>query len=176
VLGICGGFQMLARTIIDPVESGSGEVAGLGLLDVDVTFAPEKTLHRPIGSAFGAPATGYEIHHGQLTRRSDGLAGLVTLPDGTPEGALVGPIAATHWHGLLENDEVRRALLRWAAGRAGRAGFRVAPHVVFADVRAAQLDLLADLVAEHLDTDAVWRLLDDGPTGGLPLLPPGATH
>ncbi|HWE88284.1 MAG TPA: cobyric acid synthase CobQ, partial [Pseudonocardiaceae bacterium] len=174
VLGICGGFQMLSRAIFDPVESGAGEVAGLGLLDVDVTFAPDKTLHRPTGAAFGVPATGYEIHHGQVTRRADGLPGLVTLPDGSTEGVLAGPVAATHWHGLLENDEVRRALLRWAAGMSGRDGFRVAADISFADIRSAQLDVLGDLVAEHLDTDAIWRLLDHGPPAGLPTLAPGA--
>ena len=176
LLGICGGFQMLTSTIVDPVESHDGEVAGLGLLDVDVTFAAEKTLRRPVGTAFGAPVTGYEIHHGRVSRRAEGLTGLITLPDGTPEGALAGPIAATHWHGLLENDTARRALLAWAAELAGRTGFRAAADVSFAAVRAAQLDILGDLVADHLDTDALWRLLDHGPTPALPFLPPGGDH
>ncbi|MEU4442034.1 cobyric acid synthase [Actinosynnema sp. NPDC050801] len=170
VLGICGGFQMLGRTIEDEVESRAGAVAGLGLLDVDVRFAPDKTLERPHGDAFGEPVTGYEIHHGVVTRNAE--RGLVTLPDGTPEGALRGRVAGTHWHGLLENDAFRRALLRWAAGHAGREGFTPAPDVDFAGRRAAQLDLLGDLVADHLDTDAVWALLEKGAPPGLPVIPP----
>ncbi|QQQ75165.1 cobyric acid synthase [Saccharothrix sp. 6-C] len=170
VLGVCGGFQMLGRTIEDAVESRAGVVEGLGLLDVDVRFEPGKTLGTPHGDALGEPVTGYEIHHGVVTRNAE--EGLLTLPDGTPEGALRGRVAGTHWHGLLENDGFRRAFLRWAAGHAGREGFTPAPDVDFAGRRSAQLDLLGDLVADHLDTDAVWALLEEGVPPGLPVIPP----
>jgi adenosylcobyric acid synthase len=172
VLGICGGFQMLGAKITDVVESGAGAVPGLGLVDVDVEFQAEKILRRPDGVAFGAVATGYEIHHGVVVRRSG--AGLVTLPDGSAEGVLSGSVAGTHWHGLLENDAPRREFLRWAAKQAGRDGFVPADGTSFAAIREAQLDLLADLVAEHLDTDALRRLLAEGAPAGLPILPPGA--
>ncbi|MCP2260769.1 adenosylcobyric acid synthase (glutamine-hydrolyzing) [Streptoalloteichus tenebrarius] len=174
VLGVCGGFQMLSRRIDDPVESGAGVVPGLGLLDVDVAFAPDKTLTRPVGEAFGHAVTGYEIHHGRVVRRGDGLAPLVTLPGGEPEGGVRENVVGTHWHGLFENDDFRRAFLRWAAERAGRDGFVPAPDVAFAAARAAQLDLLGDLVERHLDTDAVLRLLDEGAPAGLRTVPPGA--
>lgn len=174
VLGVCGGFQMLGGRIEDAVESRAGVVHGLGLLDLDVRFAPDKTLHRPVGSALGEPVTGYEIHHGQVVRRGEGLPGLVALPDGRAEGAVAGAVAGTHWHGLLENDAFRRAFLVWAAERAGRDGFKPAPDVSFAAARAAQLDLLGDLVAEHLDTGAVLELLERGAPPGLRVLPPGA--
>ncbi len=173
VLGICGGFQMLAREIFDAVESGVGVVSGLGLLDVDVELGAEKVLARPDGVAFGGVATGYEIHHGRVVRRGDGLDGLVRLPDGGVEGGLSGAVAGTHWHGLLENDEPRRGLLRWAAEWAGR-DFVAAGDTEFAVVREGQLDLLADLVEKHLDTGALRELLAEGAPGGLPVLPPGA--
>jgi adenosylcobyric acid synthase len=173
VLGICGGFQMLGTKITDPVESSAGTVLGLGLLDVDIDFAPTKTLARPTGTAFGADATGYEIHHGQVSRRAAELDGLVTLPDGTPEGALTDVVAGTHWHGLLENDQVRREVLCWAADGAGRT-FVPAENTEFAAVREAQLDLLADLVADNLDTEMLRLLLAEGAPAGLPVLPPGA--
>ncbi|GLZ41451.1 cobyric acid synthase [Actinokineospora sp. NBRC 105648] len=173
VLGVCGGFQMLGASIDDRVESGAGLVDGLGLLDLDVEFDQAKTLTRPVGTAFGEPATGYEIHHGRVVRRGD-LPGLLTLPDGTVEGVAAGAVLGTHWHGLLENDGVRRALLRWAAEHSGRDGFVPAPDVSFAAARAAQLDLLGDLVAENLDTDAVLRLIEHGAPAGLRALPPGA--
>ena len=64
VLGICGGYQMLAGRIEDEVESRRGVVDGLGLLPVRVRFGAEKILGRPRGSALGAPVAGYEIHHG----------------------------------------------------------------------------------------------------------------
>jgi adenosylcobyric acid synthase len=174
VLGICGGFQLLGKSIVDKVESRAGAVSGLGLLDVDIEFAPEKTLRTPTGTAFGAAARGYEIHHGQVVRRGASLAGLVTLADGSVEGALTGCVAGTHWHGLLENDEVRRALLGWAASMAGRDGFVPAPDVSFSAARNAQFDLIADLIAANLDTAAVLRLIEHGAPTDLPILPPGA--
>ncbi|MGY1813030.1 cobyric acid synthase [Blastococcus sp. SYSU D00820] len=164
VLGICGGHQMLARTITDDVESRAGTVPGLGLLPADVRFAREKTLGRPEGTALGEPVRGYEIHHG-----------VVTVDDGAErflDGARAGSVWGTTWHGALENDGFRRAFLTEVARVSGRR-FAVAPDTDFAAVREARLDRLGDLVAEHADTDALWRLVESGPPAGLPLLPPG---
>jgi adenosylcobyric acid synthase len=176
VLGICGGYQMLGRTIMDAVESGGpcgGEVAGLGLLPTRTDFGPTKVLARPSGEALGHPVAGYEIHHGVV--RPDG-------PDGPPgpeaepflDGWRVGAVWGTTWHGVLENDGFRRAFLREAAEAAGRAGFAPAPDTSFAALREARLDSLADAVADHLDLAAVRRLITSGPTPGLPFIPPGA--
>lgn len=172
VVGICGGFQMLGTSIDDPVESGAGLVEALGLLDMDVEFAAEKVLTRPQGTAFGEQAVGYEIHHGRVTRSAH--EGFVVLPDGSTEGVVDGAVLGTHWHGLLENDGARRAILRWAAEWAGRDGFKPAPDTSFATARATQLDILGDLVENHLDTDAIRRLIDEGPPANLPFIPPGA--
>jgi adenosylcobyric acid synthase len=165
VLGICGGHQMLARTITDEVESRAGTVPGLGLLPADVRFAREKTLGRPTGAALGERVDGYEIHHG-----------VVTVDDGAEpflDGARVGAVFGTTWHGALENDGFRRAFLAEVAGTTGRR-FVAAPDTSFAAVREARLDRLGDLIAEHADADALWRLIESGPPPGLPMLPPGA--
>jgi adenosylcobyric acid synthase len=162
VLGICGGYQMLAGEIDDPVESGAGVVAGLGLLPARVTFGADKRLGRPEGRALGAPVAGYEIHHG-----------VVRLTGGEPflDGCRVGPVWGTTWHGTLENDEFRRAFLAEVAGQAGR-DFTPAPDTDFGQLREARLDALGDLVAGHLDTGALARLITGGPPPGLPVLPP----
>jgi adenosylcobyric acid synthase len=174
LLGICGGFQMLAERIHDDVESGRGTVAGLGLLPVEVTFGARKTLAQSAGTAFGAvPVRGYEIHHGYVSRAADGLKPLLRHADGTPEGADAGCVFGTHWHGTFESDEYRRRFLAEAARLAGRHGFRVAPDTQFHAVRERTLDLLGDLVEEHLDTKALWRLIESGPPGDLPFVPPG---
>ncbi len=150
VLGICGGFQMLCRHIDDPVESKAGEVDGLGLLDADIVFSPGKTLR-----VWETPLSGYEIHHGRLTR--------CTEPGWADVGIARGTVYGTHWHGLLDNDAFRRRWLTDAAAAAGRHGFVVADDVDVSARRDAQLDLMADLLTAHLDIGAICALVDSGP-------------
>jgi adenosylcobyric acid synthase len=171
VLGICGGYQMLAEVIDDPVESRQGRVDGLGLLPVRVAFGPAKRLGRPTGRALGAPVAGYEIHHG-IAEVTD-LAGRGSEPflDGCRRGAVWG----TSWHGVLENDQFRRAFLAEVAALAGR-DFTPAPGTDFAALRQARLDVLGDLVADHLDTAALSRLISGGPPPGLPSLLVSLNH
>ncbi|MUN38742.1 cobyric acid synthase [Actinomadura litoris] len=162
VLGICGGYQMLAQEIEDSVESGAGRVEGLGVLPARVVFGKEKTLGRPEGRAYGEDVLAYEIHHG-IAEREGGEPFL----DGCRQGAVWG----TTWHGAWENDGFRRAFLREVAEVAGR-DFTPAPDVSFAALREATLDVLGDLVEEHLDTGALWRLIEGGAPQGLPVVPP----
>ena len=166
VLGICGGYQMLGRRISDPhgVEGGSAD--GLGLLDLEIEFDVAKHLGNPTGTAWGEPVRGYEIHHGRVVHSGD-----QALLDG--EGSDTGIVLGTHWHGLLENDGFRRALLRRVAERAGRTGFVVAPDTCFAAERAAQLDLLGDLVEQHLDITALEHVINHGASADLPILTSG---
>lgn len=168
VLGICGGFQMLGTRIADPegVEGAAGaDEPGLGLLDVTTTFGTEKVLRLPTGSALGAPAQGYEIHHGRIVRH-----GGEEFLGGARSGAVFG----TMWHGSLEGDELRRALLSAASAAAG-ASYEPG-DVSFAELRARRLDLLGDLAEEHLDLDALLGLATSGAPAGLPALEPGASR
>jgi adenosylcobyric acid synthase len=167
VLGICGGYQMLGRTILDDVESGRGSVEALGLLPVRTVFRHRKVLARPTGS-YGehAVTTAYEIHHGVV--EVDGGEELFAPGQGCRSGAVSGTV----WHGALESDGVRRALLSEVAEATGRAW--VPGTVSFEDVRQDRLDALGDLVADHLDTAAVLALLEGGAPDGLPFVPPGA--
>ncbi|HTX97034.1 MAG TPA: cobyric acid synthase [Mycobacterium sp.] len=163
VLGICGGFQMLCRSIDDPVESGAGQVAGLGLLDADIAFHDAKTLRRWQRRTDGCLA-GYEIRHGRMSRCAE-ETWFGTDDEGRPHGVRRGAIFGTHGHGLLDNDEFRRDWLTDVAAAAGRSGFLVAETDVAAR-RDAQLDLIADLLAAHVDLDAVLALLDGPPPRG----------
>ncbi|GAA4356618.1 cobyric acid synthase [Angustibacter luteus] len=156
VLGICGGYQMLARTIEDDVESGVGLVPGLDLLPTAVTFERAKVLGRPTGSWQGTPVTAYEIHHGVAHK-------LASADDVEPflDGWRRGPVWGTTWHGAFENDAFRRA---WLEQAALQAGLRWTPSGApgFVEVREQMIDRLADAVEENLDTDAIWRLIEGG--------------
>ena len=150
VLGVCGGFQMLCRRIDDPVESGSVDVDGLALLDADIEFDADKTLRH-----WETPLHGYEIHHGRVARSGD--------DDWLGIGIRRGHVYGTHWHGLLDNDDVRRTWLADAAAAAGRHGFTVADDVDVQARRDAQLDITADLLEQHVDVEALLGLARHGP-------------
>jgi adenosylcobyric acid synthase len=171
VLGICGGAQMLGESIVDAtgIEGAPNtQVAGLGLLNAVTSFEAEKVLRLPVGTGLGQPVTGYEIHHGRFHVAADVAAG-----EAFPGGVRSGSVFATMWHGSLESDSFRQAFLAEVAEAAGRA--RDASTVVFNERREARLELLADLVTEHLDLDALLELAGSGPLD-LPLLPPGSSR
>jgi adenosylcobyric acid synthase len=158
VLGICGGYQMLAETIDDSagVESSSAHtVSGLGLLPVRVRFDVAKHLGRPQGQWRGNAVTAYEIHHGVASRTPGSHppddAEVEPFLDGWRSGSVWG----TTWHGALENDGFRRAFLTEVAAQAG-VRWRADPSAPgFASRRESMLDRLADAVEEHLDTAAL---------------------
>ena len=110
VLGICGGYQMLGRSIRDPhgVESPRPSAAGLGLLDVETVLARDKvtrvvSARTPGGVTFGA----YEIHLGETTvADGEALPPFATLADGAREGARCGRVIGTYLHGALEHPAV----------------------------------------------------------------------
>jgi adenosylcobyric acid synthase len=160
VLGICGGFQMLGREIVDldGVEGPAGtRMAGLGLLEAVTTFGPEKVLGTPVGSVLGEPVSGYEIHHGRVR-----IGAGDDFPGGTRSGATFG----TMWHGCLEGDAFRSAWLRLVSGLAGRSGLQTGT-VSFAAAREQRIDAIADALEDHLDVDAVLRLVEHGAPPGL---------
>jgi adenosylcobyric acid synthase len=155
ILGVCGGYQMLGRTIDDEVESRAGRVDGLGLLPVATTFAADKLVRR-----FD---DGYEIRHGRLER--DG-------GDDFPGGCSAGAVFGTSWHGLLEGDAARRDFLSRVSALAGR-DWRPGDEP-FAAIRERHLDRLGDLIEEHTDTAALLELIECGAPTDLPVLMSGA--
>lgn len=155
VLGVCGGYQMMGRTIDDTVESGRGRVDGLGWLDADTVFEAAKVTRQRRGRALGQRVSGYQIHHGRV--RGDHPWVELDDPYGAePEGSRRGRRWGTSLHGILEDDGFRAAFLRtvspWFAP--GAASFRAA--------REAQIDRLADVVEAHLDLAAVEALVKEG--------------
>ncbi|MFT4296817.1 MAG: cobyric acid synthase [Micropruina sp.] len=149
VLGICGGYQMLAQVVDDPVESARGSEPGLGLLPTRVRFGADKVLGRPTGEWRGHPVEGYEIHHGIVD-----AAGGEPFLDGVRQGSVWGTI----WHGTFENDGFRRAWLSEVAA-ASRSSWTPAPDALgFRERRERMLETLADALEEHLDVEALIGL------------------
>jgi adenosylcobyric acid synthase len=168
ILGICGGYQLLGERIEDDIESRRGGVEGLGLLPVSTRFEPDKILRRRTGRSplLDTAASGYEIRHGRVQR--SGGERLLVADDGESDGCLAGSVMGTAWHGALEDDEFRRALLGRVASTRGR---RFVPGTTsFAAARAARLDALGDLVTDHLDTAALAALLANGGPSDLPTI------
>ena len=163
VIGICGGFQMLGRRIVDrdAVESDTPAAEGLGFLDVETNFTPTKQTVRVRGVSLqsGKEIGGYEIHMGQ-TERGKGTKPWLRISDeqgaaGRYDGCISedGNVAGTYVHGLFDAPGFRREFLN---GLRLRRGWEpLAEQTVPA--RGAALDSLAELVRNHLDC----RLLDD---------------
>jgi adenosylcobyric acid synthase len=143
VLGICGGYQMLAQVIDDPVESARGMVSGLDLLPVKISFGVDKVLSRPVGIWSGHEVEAYEIHHG--VAEIDGKA--EPFLDGCRQGQVWG----TMWHGALENDGFRRAWLADIAASA-RSDWHPDPNApAYGALRETMINTLADAMEQHVD-------------------------
>ena len=155
VLGICGGYQMLGRTVADPqgIEGPPAEAPGLGLLDVETALTDGKKLVEVSGTdaRTGAPVSGYEMHVGD-TGGPGTARPMLDLPDG-PDGAVSadGRIAGCYVHGLFASDAFRSAYLQTL-----RPGARAALDYE-ASVDDA-LDALAAHLETHLDIDG---MIDD---------------
>lgn len=167
VLGICGGYQMLAQRLHDPdgVEASGDERdgTGLGLLPTRVDFGGEKVLGTPTGEWRGHEVRAYEIHHGVATLAREGDVGAegAAVEAGSPflDGWRCGATFGTTWHGAFENDGFRRAFLSEVAALSGST-FAVATTAPgFAARREAMIERLGDAVEEHLDTGALLRLM-----------------
>ena len=158
MLGLCGGYQMLGRAVIDEggIEGEPGETAGLGLLDVVTRMTPAKRLERVAARhlATGRGVEGYEMHIG-VTEGPDRARPVLEIegPDGPrPEGAASadGRIAGTYVHGLFAQDGFRAA---WLEGfGAAASGLSYGAEV------EATLDALADHLEAHLDVDAMLEI------------------
>ncbi len=157
VLGLCGGYQMLGRSIADPegLEGPPVTVAGLGHLDVSTVLQPRKRLSRVAGRDVesGAGVTGYEIHLGE-TEGPDAARGWLEI-DGAATGAAdeSGHVRGCYLHGLFAGDAFRAVYL-------ARLGAVVAPSDYDAGVQAV-LDRLADHLAGCIDMAAINRIATD---------------
>ena len=150
VIGLCGGFQMLGNAIHDPdgIEGEKGTSSGLGLLDIETTLTPHKTLTHSSGleTSTGAKVSGYEIHLGT----SDGVDSarpMIKCDDGREDGASdqSGQVAGCYMHGIFASDTFRAAWLT-------RHGHKPSDMVFEAEIDST-LDSLAKHISDHIDLD-----------------------
>ena len=162
VLGVCGGYQMLGRTLDDTLGSESGQpqtLRGLALLPTDSVFTAEKHRAQVTATAAapfaGASLTGYEIHTGRTAVQGTPFC---TQADGTPEGCVQGAVFGTYLHGLFDSGELTEKLAVYLCRQKGLCPEAAAP-ISMERYRAQQFDLLADSVRAALNMHAVYAAM-----------------
>ena len=155
VLGLCGGYQMLGRSIADPdgIEGMPRTLPGLGLLDIETVMTGEKRLVAVTGTTLAddLPFSGYEMHVGD-TSGPDTARPLLRFADGRPDGAVSsdGLVAGTYVHGLFADDRQRASWLARLGAAQGLDRYEAGIEAV--------LDRFADHLEAHLDCDALLSL------------------
>ncbi|HMB14005.1 MAG TPA: cobyric acid synthase [Roseovarius sp.] len=158
VLGICGGYQMLGRSIADPdgIEGAPSRIDGLGHLDVHTVMQPHKrlALSNAQDIATGAPLSGYEIHLGETTGPDCARAWLKVGERSDGATSEDGRIRGTYLHGLFGNDTFRAAYL---------SGLGASSALLYDGTVERTLDALAAHLETHLDLDLMVSLSADLP-------------
>lgn len=148
IVGICGGFQMLGRTVSDPqgIEGDIASLPGLGLLDIDTVMTPEKTTRQVTFTFQGHTCQGYEIHQGQSTAQEAIVQ----------QNGCIG----TYLHGFLDNAPVIEHLLQ---GRVKSEGVKSEKLKVksYAEFKEEQYNRLADHVRQYVDIPRLYEILND---------------
>jgi len=156
VVGLCGGYQMLGRTLSDPdgIEGPASTADGLGLLDVETIMGGSKSLIETTGVEHltGEPVQGYEMHIGKTTG-TDTVRPWITLEGARPDGAISkdGRVMAAYMHGVFASNAFRHAFLsRIKDGRSAETDYN-------ARVDEA-LNGLADHLEKHMDLNSLLAM------------------
>jgi adenosylcobyric acid synthase len=174
ILGLCGGLQLLGRTIADPdgVEAPTPGTEALGLLDVDTRFGERKTLYRvhaeviaPGSLGYGCPVVGYEIHQGDSIRRAGAMPWLRLRREpggGVVDDGAVSPdrrVAGTYLHGLFDDARFCRALIAALRQRRGLSPLSEHDWISQRDFWARRYDGLTGWLTAHCDLKPVAAAL-----------------
>jgi adenosylcobyric acid synthase len=159
VLAVCGGFQMLGRNLLDPklIEGDKRQMQGLGFFDMTTRWQSEKHLNQQAGILWtGEAMSGYEMHQGMSSGNALSRP-FAILNHGKTDGAISedGHIIGTYLHGLFDQPTAYGALLAWM----GLPADDNLNHQSHEQQQCAELDRLADVLAERLDMGKVMGLL-----------------
>jgi adenosylcobyric acid synthase len=168
ILGICGGLQMLGKTITDVhgIESDIKIIHGLGYLNMDTSLEPDKitrqvTHKTASSSAFesGLTVKGYEIHMGRT--KLNGIFTKLFSNGNSPCSGLInqdGTIIATYLHGLLDNDDFRLSFLNYIRKCRGLETNK--ETINYSELKTSQLDKLSQIIYDHIHINHSYKLLN----------------
>jgi adenosylcobyric acid synthase len=162
VIGICGGYQMLGKRIIDPeaVESSKREVDGLGILALETVMAEEKRLTQVTASCMdnGLTVTGYEIHHGRSYMEETPL---LMGPKNEILGCrnTEGNVWGTYIHGVFDDPQFRNHILDRIRKQKNLPP-RKLQWTGANESLDSELTRLASVLRETVDIDAIYKLLE----------------
>lgn len=174
VFGICGGYQMLGKTLSDPHHvEGGGTVEGLGLLPVRTVFEAEKVTTQVTGTIekvnglmaalSGKKMRGYEIHMGITTLEEDTQHWVGIEHEGVAklDGAQWKNVYGSYVHGIFDEQEVAETIVRVLLQHKGFEA-SLAKGVDLLSYKESQYDLLGKCVREALDMDHIYRIIEKG--------------
>lgn len=159
VFGVCGGYQMLGRTVSDPDQveaAGTTEILGMGLLEMDTVFSGEKVQTQTSGVFENVEGmlcglneltyTGYEIHMGRSESEMPALAGS-------------GNVYGSYVHGIFDAAGISDTILKAICEKKG-IDFASLETFDISEYKERQYDILADAVRNGLDMEYVYRVLN----------------
>ena len=173
VFGICGGYQMLGESLMDPLqtESALGSVRGMGLLPVTTVFEEEKQLENRayrIGMLEGnfvslsnKKIAGYEIHMGRTEvagKTKTPIYPFVSDSAGNVLGYTAGTVVGSYIHGIFDEIAFREAFIELLYARKGKTRGE-SEHLTLQEYREQQFDKLAQVLRESLDMEKIYEIL-----------------
>jgi len=169
VIGICGGYQMMGKSISDPeaLEHG-GELRGMGLLDITTIFEKQKTRTRVKGTVnlinsyfkklSGTTFAGYEIHNGTSTSNK---AGILSLDNGVKDGCDGHRALGCYIHGIFDEGSFAETLMDILLESKG-IDKEASLKKTYAEYKEEQYDLLAKGLRDHLEMETIYKILNEG--------------
>lgn len=159
VFGVCGGYQMLGRTVSDPEQveaAGTTEILGMGLLEMDTIFLGEKVQTQTTGVFSGISGmlsdlngmaySGYEIHMGRSEEEMPALTG-------------ADNVYGSYVHGIFDASGISDTILKAICVKKG-IDFDALETFNISEYKERQYDLLADAVRSGLDMEFIYRILN----------------
>jgi adenosylcobyric acid synthase len=178
IIGICGGYQMLGKVILDPykIESNHRKIEGIGLLNIETIFEKNKTTCQTEAELINGvleyrsnaeKLKGYEIHMGVSTGDIELFRIKRLAVPNSPihpfthspvfDGSINNNCWGSYLHGIFENDLFRRYVINHSRQKRGLKPLNT--HVEYSRIKDAAIEKLADIVKENMDIDFIKKVI-----------------